>query len=295
MSQTYISRGPRRYWLVAVLTAVDQGNCEPCKNLQPEVEQLAAMAHSERSPGSDHVFVANVDFLKNREVFQKLGLATAPSVILVPPTKSRKVTPLKRLLKSIGVKYQYSLQSGRTAEDLAKWVAKMSRVELTKQSSMADLPDLKVIVVAVVVALGSLYLLRRPLDMLRRQMLIYIMVCVAAYTFCIGGGMFNFIRHTPWAGRGQDGKAEWVSRQSRWQYQIEGCLVSALNLAAGVAAFLYINSQSAEPQRSAVYRLLRYVPAWLAIAFTLAACYGLLYVYTIKNTGYAMGNVGMKG
>merc|ERR1719471_2493607 len=100
--EKFISRGPRPYFCLVILTALSSGNCQPCEQLNPAIEELAGIVEEQRAkiadsrPNDVDIFVVNADFANNRNVFQKLGLSTAPMVVLVPPSKSRKEIPLSK-------------------------------------------------------------------------------------------------------------------------------------------------------------------------------------------------------
>merc|ERR1712154_681814 len=74
---------------------------------------------------------------------------------------------------------------------------------------------------------------------------LYAFVCMAAWAFIIGGGMFSSIRNTPWLHK--DGnKIGYISHQSRYQYGIETYIVGGFNCLAGLAAFVFIMSQRSD-------------------------------------------------
>ena len=58
-------------------------------------------------------------------------------------------------------------------------------------------------------------------DIVRRSMLVYAIICFCSYGFFIGGGWFSIIRNTPWVHE-ERGQIQYVSNMSRYQYTLEG-------------------------------------------------------------------------
>merc|ERR1719206_1340667 len=51
--EKFISRGPRPYFCLVILTALSSGNCQPCEQLNPEIESLAKIIEDQRNKISD--------------------------------------------------------------------------------------------------------------------------------------------------------------------------------------------------------------------------------------------------
>jgi hypothetical protein len=51
-----------------------------------------------------------------------------------------------------------------------------------------------------------LFFARRYLIKLREQSMLIVLVGLAAYTFCVSGGMYNIIQKTEWTGKGDNGE-----------------------------------------------------------------------------------------
>jgi len=306
--EKFITRGPRPYFSLLILTALSSGNCAPCEQLNPALEELGRIVEDQRSkiPRSDgvfssgehsDVFVVNADFANNRNAFQKLGLSTAPQLVLVPPTKSKKEIPLSKFFKSIPTKYQYSLTQGRSAEEIGNWISSTAKISWLEFGSKLELPPIQYMVAAVVVIPVMLYSMRKVIDKLRRSMMIYAVASMVVYTFVIGGGMFSSIRNTPWLHR--DGnKIGYISHMSRYQFGIETYIVGALNLVGGLAAFAMIMSFRAnrpEIARHKVLKLFTMLPPLIPFGIMMAAWWGIMWCYNFKNGHYNFGHVGMTG
>ena len=195
-----------------ILTALSSGNCQPCEQLNPTIEDLAKIIEEQRNKihrnedndaslfeGDMDVFIMNADFANNRGSFQKLGLSTAPTLVMVPPSKSKKEIPLTKFFKSIPVKYQYSLTSGRSAEDIGEWIKNTAKIDYLQFGSKLELPRIQYVVAVVIIVPLLLFSGRKIIDKLRRNMFIYSMVCMAAYSFIIGGEGKAYLESTLFA------------------------------------------------------------------------------------------------
>jgi len=128
-------------------------------------------------------------------------------------------------------------------------------------------------------------------------MWIYAIVCMAAWSFIIGGGMFSSIRNTPWLHK-EGSKIGYISHQSRYQFGIETYVVGGLNLLAGVAAFVLImvqRSDRAEMKMSKWFKWFGFVPSFVPLIAVVVGWYGIMWCYNFKNGHYDFGHVGMKG
>lgn len=289
------------------MTALSSGNCQPCEQLNPSIEELAAIIEDQRDKlnrdedlqklfgGDIDVFIMNADFANNRGSFQKLGLSTAPTVVMVPLSKSKKEIPLSKFFKSIPTKYQYSLTSGRSAEEIGNWIKTTAKLDYIQFGSKLELPRIQYIVAAIITVPGLLFLGRKLIDKLRRNMFIYSIICMAAYSFIIGGGMFSSIRNTPWLHK-EGNKIGYISHMSRYQFGIETYVVGGLNFIAGIGAFIFIMSQRSDKMKNNKYfKYFKYIPSFIPLAAVVAGWYGIMWCYNFKNGHYNMGHVGMTG
>lgn len=243
------------------------------------------------------VFIMNADFANNRNVFQKLGLSTAPTLVLVPPTKSKKEIPLGKFFKSIPTKYQYSLTQGRSAEEIGNWIISTAKISWLQFGSKLELPPIQYIIAALVLVPIALYMMRNVIDKLRRHMAIYVGLSMMAYTFVIGGGMFSSIRNTPWLHK--DGnKIGYISHMSRYQFGIETYIIGTLNLVGGLAAFAMIMSfrgNQPEIRNHKFLKVFSYLTPIAPLVVMMVAWYGIMWCYNFKNGHYNFGHVGMTG
>mmetsp|Transcript_69475 Transcript_69475/g.62322 ORF Transcript_69475/g.62322 Transcript_69475/m.62322 type:complete len:127 (-) Transcript_69475:215-595(-) len=126
-------------------------------------------------------------------------------------------------------------------------------------------------------------------------MFIYSIVCMVAYSFIIGGGMFSSIRNTPWLHK-EGNKVGYISHMSRYQFGIETYVVGGLNFVAGIGAFIFIMAQRSDTMRNNKYfKYFKYVPTFIPLGAVVAGWYGIMWCYNFKNGHYNMGHVGMTG
>merc|ERR1719464_2393906 len=46
--EKFITRGPRPYFCLVILTALSSGNCQPCEQLNPSIQTLSALVEDQR-------------------------------------------------------------------------------------------------------------------------------------------------------------------------------------------------------------------------------------------------------
>eukprot|EP00484_Ammonia_sp_Unknown_P022697 CAMPEP_0197027980 /NCGR_PEP_ID=MMETSP1384-20130603/7813_1 /TAXON_ID=29189 /ORGANISM="Ammonia sp." /LENGTH=369 /DNA_ID=CAMNT_0042456915 /DNA_START=57 /DNA_END=1166 /DNA_ORIENTATION=+ len=308
--EKFITRGPRPYYALVVLTAMSSGNCQPCEQLNPSIEELAKIVEEQRDKitrgdasslfadnSNTDIFVLNADFANNRGVFQKLGLSTAPTLVLVPPSKTKKEIPLSKFFKSIPTKYHYSLTTGRSAEEIGNWIINTAKTSWLQFGSKMELPRIQYIVAFILFVPILLYVGRKIIDKLRRSMIIYALVCMVAYSFIIGGGMFSSIRSTPWLHK-EGNKIGYISHMSRYQFGVETYIVGGFNFLAGVGAFVFIMAQrsdQAQIRNHRFFKVFKFVPTFIPLIAMIAGWYGIMWCYNFKNQHYNFGHVGMTG
>jgi len=157
----YVHTSPRPYWLFVVFTALgSRYTCAICHNAAPEIKTLAQVYYNDRmrvaqelkangtgsvtdlltvpplSPetgGWDAetkqrmpVFFVQVDIDNCGEVFRALGMQSAPTMVMLPPTAAASVGPLPALLSSLPSKNKFVLMKAEmSAADLNEFVGKV--------------------------------------------------------------------------------------------------------------------------------------------------------------------------
>lgn len=163
-----------------------------------------------------------------------------------------------------------------------------NKFDLSKVNIKFVLPSMFLIPILI-------YYFRNSIDKLRKSMFLYGIIASLVYGFVIGGGMFPFIRGTPFNNL-EGGKMVWpksyISHMSRYQFGLEGYIIGIANLAAGISVFIYINVQRYGFGKN---KWAKYIPAWIPIVVLFISWYLIMYAYNFKNGHYNFGHVGMTG
>lgn len=78
------AEGKRDYHFVVFMTALDpQFNCEPCRELEPEILLIAKTYQKSRN--NKELFFGYLDFDDGEEIYYQLGLESAPNVLYYSP------------------------------------------------------------------------------------------------------------------------------------------------------------------------------------------------------------------
>ncbi|KAJ7158302.1 hypothetical protein C8R43DRAFT_995376 [Mycena crocata] len=110
---------PDRDWSASIeFTALDAGlGCFPCKDLHPSWTAVSRAWTQTPQVHRDNHFFATLDFNDASEiVFQKLGLSSAPAILVYPPTNGPRATGKSRPLG-------YDLSLGFEPEPLARYLS----------------------------------------------------------------------------------------------------------------------------------------------------------------------------
>lgn len=98
--------GERDYGFTIVMTAMKpEFKCKPCHDFEPVYQTVAHSWRKVKDPKRDTHFFAELDFANGQEVFQRLGLQSAPTVYYYPPTKGS--------LKTVATKGQQNYDLNR--------------------------------------------------------------------------------------------------------------------------------------------------------------------------------------
>ncbi|KAJ3372025.1 oligosaccharyl transferase subunit ost3/OST6 [Allomyces arbusculus] len=270
-----ITEAPRNYSVVVVLTAMSpQIGCAACHQFEPEFK---AVSYSRsKTPGQHPLHFASIDFESGREVFQRLGLQSAPNVFLYPATTG----PFK--LDDGGAPYlNYDLaRRGVAAETLADWLSTAINEPLPVTRPL-DMTLVALGVAGVIVVGVTWRLLYRGIMALvshRKTWGILSMALILAFT---SGIMWNQIRKPPRFAARQDGSIEYVAPAFQSQHGIETQMLAMMHGTCAVATLLLILAvpkiQSVMAQRGATITL---------ITLVVLVYSGVVRTFLIKNPGY---------
>ncbi|GAA5930932.1 hypothetical protein JCM3775_000756 [Rhodotorula graminis] len=269
--------GPQRdYSLTVVLTALGaQYKCQPCQLLQPEYTALAKQWNSARKgDGEDHFF-AYVDFANGPEVFQRLGLQTAPTFQLYMPTEGpRKTSKLGADAIDFG-------RTGFKAESIASHLrtnARLPSLEYRRPVDKAKVVKTGVYLVGGIIAAWKLW---PVLGLILTRRYIWSALSLLIILFMTSGYMWTQIRHPLYVQAGRDGQVTYIASGYQSQLGAEVHIVSALYGVLGFSvyalAFLVPKLEDATRQRLAIY-------VWTGVFFVMAGV--LMNVFQMKQPGY---------
>lgn len=320
----YINNGPRPYHLLVSLTAIGpRTNCQVCHHVHAEMSALAtayekqrqsreariASGEEDEDPDYKPTFFVSIDVTHNREIFDALGLNTAPTVTVVPPKLTAGTPEVGKFLNKLPSKYRFTSISFTTdANEIMAFVDKFTgdSVQVVKEAGYTDL-----IKVVIVLGGGGFVLFRYfdKLATLRKNQVLFVVAAWLFYGYCMSGGMFNNIRGTEFTGRDQQGNTRYVHGGARDQYAAEGYMMGFCYLGAGYL-LVVLNSTAFAPASKdkdkknktkktttvwedlvqAVTDLAEKAPALLVMCVFLC-WFQILSVYTLKNGSYRFGFV----
>jgi oligosaccharyltransferase complex subunit gamma len=266
----YVKTAPRNYSMIIMLTALSpQRQCGICKQALDEF-QIVAQSYRYSSAFTNRVFFALVDFDDGSEVFQYLGLNSAPVFIHFPP----KMKPKKNDQMDIS-------RQGFSAEQISKWI--QDRVDV--QIHIFRPPNYSgflLIVLLVTMIGGLLYIKRNSLEFLYNQVVWGVFV-ILAILICISGQIWNSIRGSPFVHRNpQTGQIGLFSGSSGFQFIAETYIVFSLYF--GICAGMILLNEA--PKLTGQNGKRKAMTAVLGILMVVFFFSFLLSVFRAKYQGY---------
>ncbi|BGP40630.1 oligosaccharyl transferase subunit ost3/OST6 [Rhodotorula kratochvilovae] len=266
----------RDYSLTVVLTALGaQYKCQPCQLLQPEYAALAKQWNSaEKGEDEDHLF-AYLDFQNGPEVFQRLGLQTAPSFQLYMPTEGPRATgKLAAEVVDFG-------RTGFKAEPIASHLR--VNAKLPSMDYRRPVDKTKLFKTGAFFAIGSLALwkLWPVFAIVFTRRYIWSALSLLTILFMTSGYMWTQIRHPLYVQAGRNGEVTYIAGGYQSQLGAEVHIVSAIYgiLGFSVYALAHIIPKLEDPTRQ---RLGIYV--WTGVFVVMAGV--LMNVFQMKQPGY---------
>ncbi|GAA6032328.1 hypothetical protein JCM8097_008121 [Rhodosporidiobolus ruineniae] len=265
---------PRDYSVSVVLTALGQQyQCKPCQLLQPEYALVARQwQNSKKADGDDHFF-AYVDFTTGPEIFQRLGLQSAPVFQLFLPTEGPRATGQ---LGPDGTPF------GFKAEDIASHTR--ARANLASLHFQRPVDKSKVVKTAVITVGAGLSLWRAwpYLHIIFGRRYLWAAGSIFTILFMTSGYMWTQIRRPLYVQPTREGKINYIAGGYQTMLGAEVHIVSAIYglLAFSTYTLAYTIPKLRDPARQ---RLGTYV--WTGVLVVLAGV--LMNVFgTIKQPGY---------
>ncbi|KAI5449485.1 oligosaccharyl transferase subunit ost3/OST6 [Naganishia albida] len=261
----------RDYAVAVVLTALPVAmNCAPCRTFDPIFKQEAASWKRLPKDQREDMFFAVLDFPDGQQIFQKLGLQTAPNLQFHSPT----VGPHKIRQRQAQIAYDFG-KNGFEINNLHNWITSLAPHTYEMYKPFNPIPYVVApMVIAFVLAVGLLsYQYLAPLFTSR---FLWAAMCIVAILVFTSGHMWNRIRNAPYASP-QGFIAPGFSNQFVLETQIVGGLYGLLAASVLILSELVPTIKSSAKQRMAIL-------LWVGVLVFLFSL--LVKLFKVKNGGY---------
>ncbi|BEI81082.1 hypothetical protein CcaverHIS002_0202420 [Cutaneotrichosporon cavernicola] len=270
---------PDREWgATIVLTAMPAGfKCAPCHDFDPIFRTVARSWRRKSKDVRDKHFFAELDFSAGQDVFQRLGLTSAPTVYYYPPAAGER-----KAAKTAAVNFDLN-RAGLSIPPLHAWVKSTTPESFDIYIKKSPIPFL----IAPLVVATILYAAYSARAILLPIMTSRIIWGVGTTMLCItftSGYMWNKIKNAPYVQSGAGGRISWVAggyqNQLGLESQVVGALYGVLALTIVVLSVFIPAQSSPTKQRVGTY-------LWLALLVVLFSL--LIRLFKLKNGGYPFG------
>ncbi|EAU88527.1 dolichyl-diphosphooligosaccharide-protein glycotransferase [Coprinopsis cinerea okayama7 len=258
---------PKRTWSASIqFTALDKKRaCHPCKDFDPSWNEVAAAWAKVDAEQKDQHFFATLDFDHAPNVFQKLGIATAPVVFIYPPVEGPR-----KAARPVPMKYDFS--EGFDAAPLAEQLSKFTPVPIpyTKPIDWAKW----ITTTIAVLGAGALIKYVAPVALSRWT---WAIVSVVSSLIMTGGYMFTRIRNSPYVAR--DGN--WIAPGFTNQFGQE---VHVIAFIYGLLALSFLMLTLVVPRQTSPAKQRLQVWIWSGVIMIVYSV--LVSIFRVKNRGY---------
>ncbi|KAL1902075.1 oligosaccharyl transferase subunit ost3/OST6 [Ceratocystis pirilliformis] len=272
-----LTASSRDYSVSVLLTAMDpRFQCQLCREFQPEWDVLGKSWAQGDAAGKSRHILATLDFNDGREIFQQLGLSTAPVLLHFHATKGSHAKA-----SSDPVRYDFST-APQTAEVVHGWISR--HLPGRPHPAIKRPIDYVSLAVNTILVSGSLTLAlvmwpyAIPMIQSRNLWAATSLIAILIFT---SGHMFNHIRKVPYVAMTRDGGISYFAGGFQNQLGLETQVIAALY---GILSFCSISLAIKAPriasptgQRIAVVIL----SAVILVVYSL-----LMNIFRIKNGGY---------
>ncbi|KAF3169870.1 oligosaccharyl transferase subunit ost3/OST6 [Orbilia oligospora] len=266
--------GPNRNFTSVVLfTALDaRFGCVLCRDFQPEFDLLGNSWHKEH-PKSDGLFFTILDFSVGKQTFQRLGMSTAPILMLFPSSNAGPGSDQP-------IKFDFNPSDITPAEAVARWVTTHTKHTVTIHRPFNYVKLFSfiggIIGTATLSKLAYPYL--APALFSRNLWAAISLVSVLLFT---SGHMFNHIRKVPYVVQGRGGGVSYIaggfSNQLGLETQIVAVVYAVLAFSSIALCLKMPRMESSGKQKIAVM-------AWNLVLLVLFSF--LMSIFKMKNGAY---------
>ncbi|KAF8928848.1 oligosaccharyl transferase subunit ost3/OST6 [Podila verticillata] len=259
---------PRNYSVVVLFTAIgSEFNCVPCLNFDPEYK-LVASGWSKLADKSQ-LYFSVLDFKAGQEIFQKMGMNSAPSVLYFPATASQSTQD----------RYDFG-RLGFQAEPFANWLNARAGTSIKVQRPI-DWMNLALKVLGVLSCCFTGYQVYSKAGKILGSKYIWSAVSMFTIFVMISGHMWNQIRNPPYTVPGRDGRPGFIAQGFQNQFGLESQIVAVLYALICGSAIVLI-SVVPKIENPTQQRLV----VWVAMGFFGFFFSVLIKVFQVKNPGY---------
>jgi len=267
-SATYeLLTSPERTWSASVeFTALQKKRgCHPCHNFEPAWKEVAAIWSKVPAQHRNEHFFATLDFDNGSQTFAKLGIATAPVVMVYPPREGPRKAP-----SSAPMKYDFS--EGYDAGPLAEQLSRFTPIRIPYKRPF----NWKKWGTNAVGLLGGAVVLKFVAPIVLNRWA-WAAVTIPTSLIMTSGYMFTRIRHSPYTGRDGNWVASGYSSQFGQEVHVLAAVYGLLGFSFFVLTVIVPRQQSPAKQRVQVY-------IWTGVIVVLYSV--LVSLFKLKNRGY---------
>ncbi|SGZ26929.1 BQ5605_C025g10000 [Microbotryum silenes-dioicae] len=278
----HITQSPRDYSVSILLTAMGkQFNCQPCHQVQPEYDLLAKQWQSQQKKVDENHFFAVLDFVDGQQIYQRLGLQTAPTFQTFLPTEG----PRSEGARSSPITTDLS-RLGYNAEGISSWLKANAQVPISFSRPIDRTKAFGTVFIFVSLGL-TIWKASSVLYLIASQTYIWAAGVLSIILLMNGGYMWNQIRHPPYSQMTREGTTMYIQPGYSNQYGAETHIIAACYGLLGFSAYTltYILPTVRDPvkQRVGVY-------IWTAIVVVLAGV--VMSIFKVKHGGCKFERLG---
>ncbi|GMK56493.1 hypothetical protein CspeluHIS016_0303330 [Cutaneotrichosporon spelunceum] len=270
---------PDREWgATIVLTAMPAGyKCAPCHNFDPIFRTVARSWQRKSKAVRNKHYFAELDFSNGQDVFQRLGLTSAPTVYYYPPAAGEN-----KSAKSNAVNFDLN-RAGLSLPPLHTWVKSTTPESFDIYMPKSAVPFILAPLVLAII-LYAAYSARKLLVPILTSRIIWGVTVIMLCILFTSGYMWNKIKGAPYVQAGPGGRVSWVAGGYQNQLGIESQVVAVLY---GVLALTVIVLSVFIPAQSSPTKQHIGTYLWLALLVVLFSL--LIRLFKLKNGGYPFG------
>lgn len=221
-----LTSAPRNHTAAVILTALEtRFGCQMCREFQPEWELLTKSWLRGDKEGASRVVFSTLDFVDGKQVFQSLGLQTAPVLLLFTPTVGPDA-------KGDGSPYRFDFQTGpQSAENVHAWITRNlpasaePRPSVYRPFNWIKFIGVTTTVLGLITATYTLWPYISPILYNRNLWAALSIIAILLFT---SGHMFNHIRGAPYVAGNGKGGIQYFAGGFQNQFGLESQLVAAM-------------------------------------------------------------------